>query len=270
MRNRRLITPAGKNLSAGPEGRPVIEREVQISTHDGPMAAFVAQPEGDVSFPAIIVLQHIGGLSGTMRDVCRRAAAAGFYAIVPALYHRLGQIVIDPLSTELNIAAIRSIAVNSLTAARVMSDIDATLAFLDTAKAVAPGGRAVLGYGGSAGSALRALALRPEVLKAAGLILGLRYVTDAADSPHLFAEGVRGVVYFGIAGEDTVVPRSVPDEIIAILERHRVEMEVTIHPGVQHGYAFSDRDVYDRNAAELDWIRMKALFNRALGRPAAD
>lgn len=251
------------------KGGPVVEGELKIPTSDGPMTAFVAHPDAAGRFPVVVILQHVGGISETMRGVCRRAAEAGFYAVVPALYHRLGQIVVDPLSADPNISAIRTIAANSLTTERVMADIDSTLAFLDTQKAAAPGGCAVLGYGGSAGLALCALALRPDTLKAAGLILGLRYVTDAADSPHLFADRIRAAVYFGIAGEDAVVPRSVPDEIIAILDRHDVETEVAIHPGVKHGYAFPDRDVYDRDASERDWIRMAALFNRAIGRPQA-
>jgi carboxymethylenebutenolidase len=40
--------------------------------------------------------------------------------------------------------------------------------------------------------------------------------------------------------------------------------EVEIYPGVHHGFAFPQRPVYDKSAAERHWERLFALFQRNL------
>ncbi|MGA2126125.1 MAG: dienelactone hydrolase family protein [Xanthobacteraceae bacterium] len=41
--------------------------------------------------------------------------------------------------------------------------------------------------------------------------------------------------------------------------------ELEIYPGVHHGFAFPQRKVYDRPAAERHWERLIALYRRRLG-----
>ena len=40
--------------------------------------------------------------------------------------------------------------------------------------------------------------------------------------------------------------------------------EVEIYPGVHHGFAFPQRPVYDRDAAERHWERLLSLYRRNL------
>jgi Dienelactone hydrolase family len=41
--------------------------------------------------------------------------------------------------------------------------------------------------------------------------------------------------------------------------------EVEIYAGVHHGFAFPQRKIYDRAAAERHWERLIALYRRRLG-----
>jgi carboxymethylenebutenolidase len=41
--------------------------------------------------------------------------------------------------------------------------------------------------------------------------------------------------------------------------------EVEIYRGVHHGFAFPQRAVYDKPAAERHWARLFSLFRRNLG-----
>jgi carboxymethylenebutenolidase len=49
------------------------------------------------------------------------------------------------------------------------------------------------------------------------------------------------------------------------LAADKIDAEVEIYPGVEHGFAFPQRAVYDKPAAERHWERLIALFRRRLG-----
>jgi carboxymethylenebutenolidase len=51
----------------------------------------------------------------------------------------------------------------------------------------------------------------------------------------------------------------------ASLKDGGVNAEVEVYPGVEHGFAFPQRAVYDKPAAERHWERLFALFRRNLG-----
>ena len=54
------------------------------------------------------------------------------------------------------------------------------------------------------------------------------------------------------------------DALRAELERARGNAEVEIYPGTHHGFAFPQRPVFDKPAAERHWERLFALFGAAL------
>ena len=54
-----------------------------------------------------------------------------------------------------------------------------------------------------------------------------------------------------------------------MIERLRRELagangEVELYAGVEHGFAFPQRAVYDKHAAEQHWERAMSLFRRRL------
>ena len=59
------------------------------------MRAFVCTPDGPGPHPAMVVIQHAGGVDNFIQDMTRRSAEAGYTSIAPDLYHRE-----DPNSTD--------------------------------------------------------------------------------------------------------------------------------------------------------------------------
>ncbi len=59
-----------------------------IPTDDGPMALYTVCPEGEGPFPAIVVIQHAGGVDRFTQTMAMRLAEAGYFAAAPDLYHR--------------------------------------------------------------------------------------------------------------------------------------------------------------------------------------
>jgi carboxymethylenebutenolidase len=251
-----------QNTSSLAVGAP-IEHDVVIATEDGPMRACVARPASEGPFAAAIVVQHIGGLSETMRIVARRIAQLGVLCVVPALYHRLGELVIDPVDAEPSVAAIRNIAVASLTPARLRMDLRATLDWLYAEPSVSPGARGLVSFGGGAGQAMRLAADFSSEIRALVCILGVGFIQpDNPDSPHLRIAELEGGAYFGFAGQDEVIPLSAVEALGGALAGAAVEHEIVIHPDVAHGYLFPNRPAYAPDAAEHDWMRVRNLFAR--------
>ena len=104
----------------------------------------------------------------------------------------------------------------------------------------------------------------PETFTASASLHGTFLITDEADSPHLLADKFRGELYCGFGGND---PYTLP-ELVARMKEIMAPCEVdyrgVVHPGVDHGYALPDRDIFDARAAARDWEIMFAMFARRL------
>jgi len=61
-----------------------------VPTADGEMVAYRAMPVSGGPFPTVLVIQEVFGVHEWVKDICRRLAKAGYYAIAPALYARQG------------------------------------------------------------------------------------------------------------------------------------------------------------------------------------
>jgi carboxymethylenebutenolidase len=49
-----------------------------------------------------------------------------------------------------------------------------------------------------------------------------------------------------------------------LLDKHGIKHELKVFPGTEHGFAFSERAVYNTLAAEETWDKMFALWGRTL------
>jgi len=242
----------------------MIEQQVTIVTADGAMNTFVVHPDRDGPHPVILFLMDAPGIREELRDMCRRLASAGYYVMLPNLYYRSGMEIMGSLQNEADrermFAQMRSINI-----ALVMVDVDALIAFADKDPAASQGAVGALGYCMSGQYAISAAARHPERVMAAASIYGVRLLTEADDSPHLAARKVKGEIYVAAAEIDQFAPLEEINALVPDFTAHGVKAEVEIYPGVDHGFAFPEREAYDKPAAEKHWERLQALFRRNLG-----
>ncbi len=66
--------------------------EVQMPVADGSLPAYFARPSGVAHPPVVIVVEEIFGVHEYIKDVCRRLAKQGYFAIAPELYARLADL----------------------------------------------------------------------------------------------------------------------------------------------------------------------------------
>src|SRR3977135_83224 len=123
---------AGYTLGAGPVRADVIKTDTdgltagdaKIKVADGEMPGYFARPNG-VSNPAIVlVAMEIFGLHEYIKDVTRRLAKLGAFAVAPDYYFRKG---VD-LTKISDIPQLLPI-VNSKPDAELLSDLDSTVAW---------------------------------------------------------------------------------------------------------------------------------------------
>jgi carboxymethylenebutenolidase len=244
----------------------MIEQTVDIPTKHGATTTFIAHPERDGAHPVVLFFMDAPGIREELRDMARRIAAAGCYVMLPNLYYRSGvvQLADLPKLSEAETRARMFELMGSLTMPLVMDDGDALLDFADRDPAAGNGRIATLGYCMSGQYAINFAARYPDRVAAAASIYGVQLVTDQADSPHLAAQKAKAELYFACAEHDTYAPLEMVEALDQTVKSKNLNAEVELYPGVHHGFAFPQRPVFDKTAAERHWERLFALWRRQL------
>src|SRR5271168_4664589 len=77
------ITTDAKGLEVG---------EVRIPALGGEIPAYRAMPASGGPFPVVLVVEEIFGVHEHIKDVCRRLAKLGYFAVAPLLFAREGDV----------------------------------------------------------------------------------------------------------------------------------------------------------------------------------
>ncbi|MDP6350900.1 MAG: dienelactone hydrolase family protein [Alphaproteobacteria bacterium] len=245
------------------------EYEVEVATADGSMDMFVCHPEEGGPFPAIIMYMDAPGLREELRDMARRIGTVGYFVVLPNLYYRIGRegAYGFDLSRSRKDDGEREkmfTVMHSLTNSRVTADTRPMLDFVRAADHAAPGPLGCVGYCMSGQYVVSVAAAHADDFAAIASYYGVGIVTDQPDSPHLGAARIGGELYLAFASHDQWVPQSLIDSLPDILNRAGVVHRIEIYPETEHGFAFPQRPVYDKAAAERHWERLFALFDRRL------
>jgi carboxymethylenebutenolidase len=244
----------------------MIERQIAISTKDGRMNTFICHPERSGPHPVIIFFMDAPGIREELRDMARRLATVGYYVILPNLYYRSNVEELGPFigagyeATREKFMQLK----DTIDISMVMEDTGALIAFANEDGAAAKGAMGSVGYCMSGRYAISAAVRYPDRVRAAASMYGVGLVTDQPDSPHLAMQRTDARLYFGCAERDHYAPKEVVDALRTELDQTGANAEVEIYPGTQHGFAFPQRSVYDKPAAERHWERLFALFGDAL------
>jgi len=126
-----------EKLSAGFAGavQPIVaETAVRTDTADlesgevdlGEIPGYRALPARSGKFPIVLVVHEIFGLHEYIKEVCRRFAKTGYFAIAPNLYARQGDV-----SKIEDTAEIRSRVVSKVPDQQVMCDLDAAVVWAE-------------------------------------------------------------------------------------------------------------------------------------------
>lgn len=246
----------------------MIEHHLDIATTDGAMNAFVVHPEEDGPFPVVLFYMDAPGKREELHDMARRLASVGYFVVLPNLYYRRTRDYWLKERTEPAIAEMFALMA-SLDRTTTERDTLAMLRFVDTQPRANATRIGAVGYCMSGPFVMWAAAAFPDRLLCIASIHGANLVTAAPDSPHRIVSKICCESYYACAEIDNWASR---DDILTLQNAlrdagtpHRIEW----YPGVEHGFVFPLREVYDKPAAERHWERLYRLFGRNLAKPSA-
>ena len=235
----------------------LVAGEVKVKTKDGEMVAYRAMPATGSNFPVILVVQEIFGVHEHIRDVCRRLAKSGFFAIAPELYARQGD-----ASKYTDVPKLIADIVSKVTDAQVMADLDATVAF---AKESGKADTARLGITGFCwgGRIVHMYAAHNSNVRAAVAWYGptARAYAAGDKTPLDVAPQIKGAVLGLYGGADGGIPNDTVEKMFTALKAAgNTKSEFVIYPDTPHAFNADYRPTYRKPQADEAWAKMLAWF----------
>jgi carboxymethylenebutenolidase len=257
---------SGFALSAGPvsaetittDSKGLVAGEVKVKTADGEMPAYRAMPAHGGHFPTVLVCQEIFGVHEHIKDVCRRLAKSGYFAIASELYARQG----DPTKYT-DIPKLVADIVVKVPLDQVMSDLDATVAYAKSTGKADTAKLAVTGFCWGGFATWMYAAHNPD-LKAAVPWYGADRKPDELNpkNPLDIAGEVKCPVLALYGGADPSIPIDTINKREAACRAASKTCEGVVYADTPHGFNADYRPSYRAWEAKDGWARMLAWFRQ--------
>lgn len=243
-----IHTPA-EGLEAG---------ETKIPVADGELPAYYAAPGKKGRYPLLLVIQEIFGVHEHIKDVCRRFAKAGYFAVAPELFARQG----DPSKLS-DIAALRELS-TKVPDAQVMSDLDAVVAWAGKQVKANPGKLGITGFCWGGRITWLYTAHNPKV--DAGVAWYGRVVSEPTAlqpfHPVDVTDKIKAPVLGLYGGADQGIPVETVERMRAGLRAFVQPSEIVIYPDAPHAFHADYRPTYRKDIAADGWKRALAWFKK--------
>jgi carboxymethylenebutenolidase len=255
---------AGFTLAAGPVRADAIKTDTagldagsaKIAVPGGDMPVYFARPAGAANPPVILVAMEIFGLHEYIKDVTRRLAKLGAFAVAPDYYFRKGD-----LTKITEMPALFPI-VNAKPDTELFSDLDATVAWANSQGGntgrlgivgFCRGGRTVWRYS-THGDVKAGVAFYGSLADQPSEAMPLNALASAKD----VKEPVLGLY----GAEDQGISVDQVKQMETALKAAGKTAEFKIYPGAPHGFHADYRASYRKEAAEDAWTRATAWFKK--------
>jgi len=236
----------------------LIAAEVRIPVAGGTIPGYCALPAVGGSFPTVLVVHEIFGVHEHIRDICRRLAKFGYFAVAPLLFSREGDV-----ASMSDVQEIIAKVVAKVPDKQVASDLDATVAW--AAKGNRKADITRLGITGFCwgGRQVWLYAAHNPSLKAGVAWYGPLETPKSDLRPENPIDLVNqiNVPILGLyGGKDMGIPIAQIEQMRAALKAAGKPSEIVIYPDAGHGFNADYRPSYNPQAAKDGWQRMLAWF----------
>jgi carboxymethylenebutenolidase len=234
--------------------------DLEVETADGPMRMYEAKPPGDSpgdSRGALVIVQEAFGINSYIEDVTRRAAAAGYHAVAPDLFHRSGPgAIVEYGQFDQVMQHFAAIPGDDA----MLGDIDAALAHLRAAgHADSRIGAVGFCFGGRVSFLI---ALRRAIGGAVGFYGGGIVTARSPQFPALVDETpTLQTPWLGLFGDqDGSIPVADVEQLREALRGAAVDTEIVRYPDAGHGFHCDRRPDYMPEDAADAWRRALDWF----------
>lgn len=230
----------------------VASEPVQFLSDGFTIKAFLARPASAAgTFPAVLVTHEWWGLNDHIKDIARRFADAGFVALAPDLYSRLGYKVTKDPSEAANL-------MSALSSQASLRDLNVATTYLKTYAVTDPLRIGIVGFC-MGGTLALTMATHNSDLKAAVPFYGKVPPIETLDSllcPVLYHYGAK----------DQWVTQQEVDRLAQGLKQYGKPGTVAIYPDADHAFFNDTRpEVYRAEDAKRAWERTLQFFREHLG-----
>lgn len=226
-----------------------------VQVDGAPMRCYVTVPDGSGPFPAVIVIQHAGGVDAFVQTMTDRIAEAGFVGVAPDLYHREDPSTADDPMTRMSRLRDRTI----------VADVSAAIEHAKALPEVRAERIGITGFCMGGRVAYLMATKRPD-LRAVVVFYGGNIFVPWGEGPSPF-EGTARIAcpILGLFGEDD--PNPSPSDVARLdaeLTRLGKPHEFHSYAGAGHAFMNEGRPSYRPDAARDAWRRCVAWFDQYL------
>jgi carboxymethylenebutenolidase len=238
----------------------ITARDIQLTVGGTMIPAYDARPEAQGRYPIVVAISGFTGNSEHHKDVVRRFAHAGLYAISPELFRREGGMQGKDFQEMGRIAS-------GITRAQYLGDVRAAADYAKQQSWARADRLGVTGFCGGGALTLHVTAEYPGVMAAVPWYGHLKRTYSDAPGVDAFSlvDRIKAPV-LGLYGDaDTGIPSDDVKRFEAELKKRNPNVEFVLYPGAPHAFFSDDRpQVYKKEAAEDAWKRCLAFFNQHL------
>ncbi len=225
------------------------------------MPVYEARPASGAAAPIVVCISEIWGVHEWVRDVTRRFAKAGYYAVAPELFKREGGVGHIP-----NVQDILKIVL-AVPRKQVLGDVAATVDWAKKRQGARADRVGVTGWCWGGSTVYQVAATNPDI-KAAVAWYGppARPYPDTPNPVTGFdvAKDIK-MPFLGLYGETDQNPK--PEDVKKfeeLVKQVNRNAEFIIFPGVGHGFFADYRPSYNAAAAADAWKRCTSLLDKSL------
>jgi carboxymethylenebutenolidase len=222
------------------------------------MEMYASVPSGPGPHPAVVIAFHVGGVDEFDKAMADRLGEEGYVAVVPDLFHRLSQEVLD---------GPRLGRLDHLSDPDIIADMNAAVDFLKAQSSVDSERIGVTGFC-MGGRVAWLMAATNPIFKAVVPFYGGNIMSPwgAADkSPFDLSAGINCPMLFHFGATDGNPSPNDQAKLDAELTRLGKPHEFYSYPGAGHAFMdFTNPDRYHREAAEAAWPRTLEFFAKHL------
>jgi carboxymethylenebutenolidase len=226
----------------------------------GDIPAYYAVKKGGGRRPVVIVIPEIFGLHEYQKDMCRRLAKVGYFAVSADPFFRTGD-----LSKVADIKEVLKGA-NALSDEQAFKDLDAVVAWTEKQPRANAGKLGLTGMC-RGGRMVWMYTAHQKKVDAAVAWYGPTFAEPTSlkpQNPVDVADKIDRPVLGLYAGDDSGIPMTHVDRMRAGLQAfgHDKKSQIHVYPGVPHAFHADYRQTYRKPEAEDGWKRMLAWFRK--------
>lgn len=248
---------------------------VKVSNQDLQIDAYLAQPEEEGKFAAVIVFPEIFGVNSNIREITELIAQQGYIAISPAMYQRIApgfsryfspkDLAYSPEAYQLGLQYYQQVKYQE-----IFSDIQAAISYLKTLPNVRADAIGCIGF--CFGGHVAYMAATLADIKATASFYGGGITTSSygENIPTLDRTAkIKGTIYLFFGTRDTLVSQEENQQIETELQKQQIEHRVFRYDA-GHGFFagfFQDKypflkqhPSYNPEAAPHAWQQVIELF----------